>query len=196
MNAPFGDQRLTQAADGLPRRAFTVEDVTRLEALGFLDDMAGGYELIDGEIVPMSAEFNRHMQARMRLVRRFMAALAEEDYTIATEASLILSERVELKPDLHVFPAGLISHEVTGPELLLAVELASSSQRKDFRIKKPLYARHGVRELWILDLDSETGLVCTEPSPDGFGREVPVARDAVLTPGLLPAPSVRFGDLI
>ena len=39
--------------------------------------------------------------------------------------------------------------------MLLLIEVADSSLEYDRTIKLPLYARHGVGEVWIVDLDNK-----------------------------------------
>ncbi len=189
MNAPL----LTQAADGLPRRGFTNAEIRRLVEVGVIDEDER-IELIKGEIVPMAPEFDRHVRARMRITRIFMRALGEE-WMVATDASLYLADDIEFQPDLHVFPAHLKSHEVRGPDVLFAVELSSTTQRKDLQLKAPLYAAHGVRELWVIDLDARTGLVFDRIENNAYASGRRVGIDEVLAPGLIPGVVVRIADL-
>ena len=58
--------RTTSAADGLPRRAFSVADVERMVQVGLIgpDERI---ELIGGEIVPMSPKGIRHAVVKQAL---------------------------------------------------------------------------------------------------------------------------------
>jgi Uma2 family endonuclease len=47
---------------------------------------------------------------------------------------------------------------------LLLVEISESTLRFDREVKVPLYARHGIRELWIVNLVANRLLVFREPS--------------------------------
>ena len=51
--------RLTRAAEGLPRRRFTVAEVEEMVAAGIVDEDER-VELIGGELVPMSPKGNHH----------------------------------------------------------------------------------------------------------------------------------------
>jgi Uma2 family endonuclease len=190
MNAPF----LTQAADGLPRRGFTNRDIARMVEIGLIDPDES-FELIAGEIVPMSPEFNRHLKARVRLARIFMRAL-DDDWTVATDGSLFLADNIEFKPDLHLFPMHLISEKVRGPDVALAVELSSTTQKRDLVLKAPLYARHGVRELWVIDLDASTGLVFTKIESGVYAPGCAVAAGDALRPLAFPDVSVSIAELL
>jgi hypothetical protein len=52
-------------------------------------------------------------------------------------------------------------------DVLLLVEVADSTARLDSEIKLPLYARHGVREVWVVDLDRGVLVACRRPNADG-----------------------------
>ena len=51
--------RVTRAAEGLPRRRFTVAEVEAMVAAGVMKEHER-FELIGGELVPMSPKGNRH----------------------------------------------------------------------------------------------------------------------------------------
>ena len=60
------EPRTTRAADGMERRAFTVEEVEAMVAAGIVgaDER---FELIGGEIVPMSSKGIQHETLKNRL---------------------------------------------------------------------------------------------------------------------------------
>lgn len=189
MNAPF----LTQAAEGLPRRGFTNAEIARMVEIGVIDPEES-IELIKGEIVPMSPELDRHARARMKLTRAFMVGLGE-DWFVASEASLFLADDIEFQPDLHIFPVEMKSEDVRGPDVLLAVELSSTTQRKDLQIKAPLYAAHGVRELWVIDLEARNGLIFERIENGAYTPGRPVHFEDKLTPRFVAGVSLRIADL-
>ena len=51
---------------------------------------------------------------------------------------------------------------------MLVVEVADTSLRYDRETKLPLYARAGVPEAWLVDLQNSVVEVHTEPSPEGY----------------------------
>jgi hypothetical protein len=69
----------TQAAEGLPRRRFTVAKVEAMDAAGIMDEDER-VELIGGELAPMSAKGIHHealevARASRRRNRRLLAGL-------------------------------------------------------------------------------------------------------------------------
>lgn len=198
MNAPLptvdrARLRETQAAEGFPRRRFTNAEVRELVRAGIFDE-GESVELIKGELVPMPPEFDRHARARMSITRAFITALGKE-YFVGTDASLYLADDVEFQPDLHVFPSHLKSEDVRGADVLLAVELSSTTQRRDLKLKTPIYAEYGVRELWVIDLDARTGLIFDRIENGAYAPGRAVGAEDVLIPKLIAGVSLRIADL-
>jgi len=65
-----------------------------------------------------------------------------------------------------------------GPDdIYLLVEVADTSLEYDRTTKLPLYARHGVREVWLVDLRHDVVEVHRDPDADGY-RIAQSYRDA------------------
>ena len=82
---------MTSAAEGLPRRAFSVPKILKMVEAGIIAEDEN-FELIEGEIVPMSPKGNRHEVVKAALIRVF-ATHAPEHVRLAVETSLYLSTR-------------------------------------------------------------------------------------------------------
>jgi len=107
----------TQAAEGVPRWRWTTAELLRLAELGAFssDDR---FELIGGEIVPMSPTGRRHEVVAEELQRAWMAR-GLSDVWIATERQFNLAADSYTKPDLLVRPAAIKTYDLTGPQALL-----------------------------------------------------------------------------
>ena len=66
-------QTMTRAAEGLPRRRFTIADVEAMVAAGIMEEDER-VELIGGELVPMSPKGNRHEMVKTGLLERWYKA--------------------------------------------------------------------------------------------------------------------------
>lgn len=179
MNAP------TALAEGLPRRRFTVADVTRMVEVGLIDQNER-LEVLDGEIVPMSPKGNRHEDLKVAIAE-FWRARAPLDVTIASETGLQLSDRHYVEPDFIVFPRTKRRKDVRGPDVLLAVEVADASLDYDLNRKPLVYAGFGVREVWVIDASRREAHVFTEPSPTGYASRIFRGAGQDLTPRFAPA---------
>lgn len=158
--------RVTSAAEGLPRRRFTVAEVEAMVAAGVMEEDER-VELIGGELVPMSPKGNHHEVVKTALLRRwFRAAPAEIELT--PETTFRLSEDTYLEPDVVIYPRATGIRGLAANNVLLVVEIADSSLRYDIGRKAALYAGFGIRELWVIDAVRLTTRVFREPAADGY----------------------------
>jgi Uma2 family endonuclease len=120
-------------------------------------------ELIEGEIVDMAPIGSQHAYVVNQLARLFTLA-AGEDGLVSTQNPIRLNDRCEPQPDLALLKPGDYMARLPGPaDVLLIVEVASSSVDYDRGVKLDLYARHGIPEVWLLDLTGNELLVCRNP---------------------------------
>jgi len=190
---------ITRAADGLPRRAFTVEDVRRMIDVGILGEDER-FELIEGDFVMMSPSGYAHDLIKNALNIAIVRALPE-GVRMGVEMTVQFDDSTLVVPDLAVYErASLLrsdanfSHIRSG-ELLLAIEVAASSLGYDKGIKARLYARRGVRELWVIDANKRIAWVHTGPTDTGWASIVERGPNDPLTTPALPDFSIRLGDI-
>jgi Uma2 family endonuclease len=184
----------TQVADGLPRRAWTVDEVERMVEVGILREPEP-FELIGGELVAMAPKDRRHEVLRTELAL-YWGDRRGRELKVAYESPLRLGKHDAPEPDLIVFPATLQAPDVRADTVLLVVEVADSSLPADLNTKAPRYAAAGVREYWVIDARNLVTTVHREPRPTGeYGyRHKHEATDTlVLT--LVPSLTLRLADL-
>ncbi len=79
--------------------------------------------------------------------------------------------------------------ELRGGQTLLVIEQADSSRRRDLGWEAALYARHGVRDYWVIDLEQREIHVHRDPADSGYGFRKRFAAhegiDALLIPNLV-----------
>ena len=168
---PAAAKLTTSAAEGLPRRRFTVAEVEAMVAAGVMEEDER-VELIGGELVPMSPKGSRHEAIKIVLVDRWIRARPDNCW-LAQETTFRLSEDTYLEPDIVIYPRASGIRGLSASNVLLVVEIADSSLRYDIGRKAALYASFGIRELWVIDAVRLTTRVFREPAADGY-RE---ARD-------------------
>lgn len=90
-------------------------------------------------------------------------------YLVRIGHPLALGDRSEPEPDVAVVHRGDYrrAHPRTA---LVIIESASSGRRRDLGFKAKLYARHGMPEYWVVDLDAAQIVVHTQPRPIGYTR--------------------------
>jgi Uma2 family endonuclease len=175
---------VTRAAEGLPRRRFTVAEVEAMVAAGVMKEDER-VELIGGELVPMSPKGNRHELVKKALNRRWMQRIPD-DIELIPETTFRLSLDTYVEPDFVIYPLGIRLEELTAGDVLLVVEIADSSLRYDMGRKAALYAAFGVRELWVVDAVRLTTRVFRGPAEDGYGEARDLAASGLLSPHFAP----------
>jgi len=168
------------------RRLFTVDDYYAMARAGILreDDRV---ELIEGEIVVMSPSGSRHAGCVNRLVHLLVEA-ARDGAVVAAQNPLRLDDLTEPEPDVAVLAWRADHYSGRHPEardVYLLVEVSESSLAFDREVKLPLYARHGIPEVWIVDVLAERVEVHRSSGPTGYAESWTCAGDDRLTvPGL------------
>ncbi len=182
----------TTAGDGYPRRAFTADEIFRMQDLGIIDEDEN-FELIEGDLVMMQFKNAPHERFKLAFVR-LLAKTLPDHLQLGVETSLVLDARTILEPDLSIFPM-MDSTSARGPDVLLAIEIADTTLRRDLKLKGALYARYGVRELWVIDTNRLQTTVHRAPREGVWSSVEVVPIEAVLTHPSAPGLAVRLADL-
>jgi Uma2 family endonuclease len=182
-----------------PRRhPITVREYVRMgEAHVFAHDAR--LELMEGEIVEMAPLGSAHAAVVYRLdtLLRKVAPRA----MVFVQSPLVLGERSAPQPDVMLLRPRADEYYNSLPvasDALLVVEVADTTLRYDMEVKRPLYARAGVVELWIVDITRRELHLFREPDLDYSTHRVLVVSDnaAIATLGEVGfAVSALFPDL-
>ena len=74
----------------------------------------------------------------------------------------------------------------TASDVLLIIEVADTTLDYDRTIKLPRYARHGIPEMWIVDLQSKRIEVYREPGTDRYSQFIELRTGDLASPSMLP----------
>jgi Uma2 family endonuclease len=182
----------TQAAEGIPRLRWTLDEFERLGELGIFTE-EDRIELIDGELVPMSPKGSRHEVVRSAILNWLRRNLPNE-FDLHVEPGWRLDGSY-CEPDFLVGPAGCSPTSVPPGEVALLIEVADTSLKRDTTTKGGLYARAGVRDYWVVNARSLSTRVHRAPSARGYGSVVNVRASKALACLLVPSLSLRLADL-
>jgi len=180
----------------VPVYRWSVEEYEELGRGGFLQGDQR-VELLNGEIVPLSPIGYRHATA-VRLLNNFLARRARGRYEVDPQNPFNLDDRSQPQPDLTlVDPAVSTQHRHPTPaDLFLVIEVADSSVLYDRADKGPAYARSGIREYWLLNLEDNVLEIYRAPA-DGSYRETLLLRaDDTAAPLAFPDLELRAGDFL
>jgi Uma2 family endonuclease len=154
----------------------STDQYERIVATGALEEMH--VELLDGLLVDMSPQGERHRRAIGKLMILFGGRLE----LLRVQGPLPAGEGWMPEPDV-----ALVEHgpdpDVRPTTALLVVEVAVSSQARDER-KALVYARVGIPVYWLIDLPAGIVRVHTKPGPDGYASIVAKSGEDVLDAGV------------
>ena len=168
------------------RRRFTVHDYHRMAEAGILheDDRV---ELIGGEIVEMSPIGGKHATC-VREINHLLGRQLGDELRVDVQSPVRLDEQEEPQPDLTVIRTRDYGRSLPTPgDVLLLIEVADTSLAYDREVKLPLYARSGIAEVWLVDLNGGIIERHTEPSENGYRLVRRAGRGETLESAALPA---------
>ncbi|PIB91175.1 Uma2 family endonuclease [Caulobacter sp. FWC2] len=160
---------LVRALETSQQHRFTLDDVLRMQEAGILQEGAR-IELIDGALLEMAPEGAPHTRVKMQIAYAFIAK-GMGSAIVVVDSTLRLSPTNAPDPDLYVYDADLPLASVNGTNVGLVIEVSHSTVRYDLAFKVELYAQHGVRDYWVVDVNTDTLIVHRDPV-DGVYRDI------------------------
>jgi Uma2 family endonuclease len=136
-----------------PQHRIDVDEFFRIVESGVLGDDAR-VELIEGEIIDMEPIGIDHGWVVDELTAMFHSSLGSR-VAVRTQGALRVDERNFFLPDVTVLKGPRDRYRRRHPtvdDILVVIEVADSSLRKDMNIKRPIYLRHSAAEIWIVDV--------------------------------------------
>jgi Uma2 family endonuclease len=151
------------------RFQFSRNDFARMRQSGIFgeDDRV---ELIDGEVVQMSAVGSRHVAIVNRLTALLTSQLSDR-VIVSVQNRVVLNDFTEPQPDLVVLRPrdDFYADSLAGPEdSLLVIEVADSSLEYDRDEKIPRYGQMRIPEAWFVDINGQAVVRYSEPAEAGY----------------------------
>src|SRR5262245_60186595 len=166
------------AANSHPQRhPIRVEEYLRMGEAGVFSQDAR-LELMDGEIMDMAPIGIRHAAA-VNLLTGWLVRGVGDRAIVSVQNPLIANEWSAPQPDLAVLRprADRYFHAHPGArDVLLVIEVAETTLRYDLGRKMPLYARTGVAEAWVIDLESCVVHVFRGVESNGYREHLVIPR--------------------
>ncbi len=172
----------------LEKRRFTVDEYHRMAEAGIFSEDES-VELLEGEIVEMTPISSRHAAAVDRLAHLLNRGLGE-NAIVRVQGPIRLGETSEPQPDLALLrprPDFYAAGHPRPEDVFLLVEVADTSATSDRAVKVPLYARAGIEEVWLVDLQKKTIEVYRQPSQAGYEQVLHLSGNDSLSPQAFPA---------
>ena len=173
----------------------TLNDYLLLESSGAFANYRKT-ELIDGEILFMNAQHRPHVRLKMGLYEAIKAAMPTgTPLTLFIEASVALSERDSPEPDLLLTCDPYGDGLIPGASVALIVEVSDTTLRKDLGEKQAAYARAGIPEYWVANLDDRMIHQMWTPAGDAYSERAEIAFGNPLTAATIPELTIATDGL-
>jgi Uma2 family endonuclease len=179
------------------RHRFTAREFRAMGEAGVLgeDDRV---ELVDGEIVDMAPIGSRHLSCVVALTH-LLVERAQGGYFVSVQNPVRLSERDEPQPDLTLLrrkPDPAAPGPPDPEDVLAVVEVSDTTLSYDRNVKLPLYARAGISEAWVIDLETGNVEVHSGPAPDGYRESRSFGSGDHLVSGIVEGLSVPVDEVL
>ena len=170
----------------LPRHKLSIEDFHQMGRAGILRDDSR-IELMEGDLIDMAPIGSFHASV-VSTLSMFFARQVGEFAIVSTQNPVRLPPDSEPQPDIALLKP--ISDRYrsalpTAADVLLIIEVADTTAEYDREIKLPLYARHGVPEVWLIDLKGGMLEIYLEPGSKGYRKLLRPDRREAITPSLV-----------
>jgi len=155
-------------------------------------------ELIEGEIIDMAPIGTDHGGVVDELARLFIKAV-DDNARVRIQGAIRLDRTSEPQPDLALLVprADRYRHAQPSPaDVLLIIEVSDSTLRYDRDVKVPLYARHGIPEVWIVNLPHNELRIYHSPESGRYADQS-VTKEPGITPiAALPGIKVDLSGIL
>jgi len=182
------------------RRLFTIDDYYRMAGVGILGD-DDRVELLEGEIIAMPPIGPQHADEVGWLTAMFHRIFGARAH-IRVQQPVRLSDHSEPEPDLVLarnWPGVERPYRGVHPQakdLQLVIEVSDSTLSYDLGDKQRTYARHGVSELWVLDLEGHRLVVHRDPGPAGYQTVETFRRGQSISPIAFPDIELSIDEIL
>lgn len=184
--------------DVLTRYRFTVEEYHRMGEVGILPEDSR-IELIAGDIVVREPIGSYHAGTVNRLTHLWTSILGERAVVQVQNPIELAEEDTEVQPDVTLLQPRADFYTRRHPvatDVLLLIEVADTTLARDRRVKIPLYARAGIREVWLVDLSGDRVEVNRDPAAGMYTHVRALQRGESVVPEAFPDLTIAIADLL
>ena len=196
-------------------RRLTVEEYHRLGEMGIIDPDEK-VELIEGQIIKKPVKGTPHSAAVARTDNLLRNRLGER-VLVRLQDPVRLDDYSEPEPDIAVVmpdPLYYEDHHPTPGEVYLIIEVAVSGAcrvlqdksmwktpkdttlRSDRELKAKVYAKSGIADCWVLDVNNRQLYVFREPSHQGYQSQVILEDEGIISPLAFPKVAIAVSAML
>jgi len=154
-------------------------------------------ELIEGEIIEMVPIHPPHAGCVKTLIQLF-ARRAGDRALLSVQDPLIISGLSVPQPDLALLRPRADNYGGSHPgvsDVFLVVEVSDTTLAFDLKTKVPLYARCGITEAWVVDVNERVVHVFRDAAAAGYGTSLTVRPGQRVACFAVPEVDLEVGEL-
>ncbi|HLP90050.1 MAG TPA: Uma2 family endonuclease [Nostocaceae cyanobacterium] len=155
-------------------------------------------ELIAGQIINKSPQGTKH-PATITRTQRILNQRLGDKVLIRTQSPVTLDNYSEPEPDIAIVkphPLDYEDHHPYSSEVFLIIEIADTSLKFDREIKSLAYAKSGVIDYWVLDVNGHKLYVYRLPNAAGYQSEGILSENLTISPLAFPECEIRINELL
>jgi len=181
-----------------PRKRWTREECEAYQRAGFWDGQH--YELINGELINKVPKYLPHTLGIRRLVDALRRVFGADPVLWETSIEVAAEDLRTNEPEPDVIVLNRSPSEISGKEpatvdIVLVAEVSDTTLEHDTTVKATLYARAGIPEYWVLDLNGRRLIVHRNPSGSVYKSVSAYAENETVAPLTAPDRIISVSDL-
>ncbi len=155
-------------------------------------------ELLEGDLIKMSAVGPRHAACVDRLSEILRTEFGKS-VTLRHQNPVELSDKSEPEPDIAILKRREDFYAQAHPapsDVLFLIEISESTLKIDRGVKLSAYAKAGIVEYWIVNLQEDIIEVYSNPAGNSYQLARIVHRHETLSPILLPSVVLEADEVL
>jgi Uma2 family endonuclease len=152
-----------KATTSLYTHKWTINDYYKMAEVGLF--YGKRVELIEGEVIKMSPIGRPHV-ITVKTAAHVLEVAFGDGWFVQTQAPLRLLGTSEPEPDIAVVRGVFEEFEEHPTTAELVVEVSDSTYYKDSRLKASFYAKAGIADYWVINVDKRQLEVFRQPTED------------------------------
>ncbi|KAM3114805.1 Uma2 family endonuclease [Phormidesmis sp. 146-33] len=178
-------------------RRISVQDYHRIAEAGIFRPEER-VELLEGQLIKMAAKGTAHSAAVSRVEGLLRTQLGSQAL-LRLQDPIRLNDYSEPEPDIAIVapdPGYYENHHPIPSEVFWLIEVSDTTLKYDREVKAPSYARSGIVEYWILDVNQRVLHVYRSPSQNGYQSEIALAEESQIAPLAFPDCVISVGQML
>lgn len=188
---------IAEPVSDLPLKRWSVEEYHRLIAAGILTSN-NHVELLDGQIVEMAPQDPPHASTTDE-GSDYLKGLFAGRAKVRTQLPITISSSSEPEPDIAVVridPNRYRNRHPSPEDIFLIIEIADSTLSYDRNRKAKIYAKAGISEYWIVNLNQQQVIVLRDPLGEDYQTERILEATETIAPLAFPEIAIKLQNML